>query len=77
MLLLGYRAINRSWFSYAKAKQALAASAPDSSAEVAVAGLSDLSQGDFIGGLRILILVLSPIRSETRIFGRSRILGFL
>lgn len=46
--LIGYRAINRSWFSYAKAKRALAANAPAPSAEFAVAGLSDLSQGDFI-----------------------------
>ncbi len=46
--LLGYRAINRSWFSYAKARRALAANASASSAEFAVAGLSDLNQGDFI-----------------------------
>ena len=48
MSFLGYRAINRSWFSYAKARRALAANAPASSAEFAVAGLSDLNQGDFI-----------------------------
>ena len=46
--LIGYRAINHSWFSYDEARQALAANAPASSAEFGVAGLSDLSQGDFI-----------------------------
>lgn len=45
---LGYRAINRSWFSYANARRALAATAPAPDAEYAVAGLTDMSQGDFI-----------------------------
>lgn len=46
--LIGFRAINRSWFSYSKARNALAADVPDSSAEFAVASLSDLKDGDFV-----------------------------
>jgi hypothetical protein len=44
--LLAHRAINRSWFSYSKARNAL--NAPTSSSEFAVAGLADLKSGDFV-----------------------------
>jgi len=45
---IGYRAINHSWFSYAKARNALATDAPTSSSEFTVAGLSELRTGDFV-----------------------------
>jgi hypothetical protein len=45
---IGYRAINHSWFSYAKARKALTIEDPTSSPEVAVLGLAELRDGDFV-----------------------------
>jgi hypothetical protein len=46
--LVGYRAINHTWFSYSEAISALSSSAPTDSSEFILRGLADLKMGDFV-----------------------------